>query len=393
MVLEAQAKASLPIIKSAREHGRRVIAAAPHRVCAGLLSRYASDYLVYPSAVDQPEACAGFLLEYLSGGHIDMLYPVGDVMTDLVAQHQDTIRRHTRLVLPQYEVFKAGRDKILTLQAAARAGADIPRTWYPHEQPLEDVAHEASYPCFIKPAISAGARGMTLVDGPEMLVERFPAVEAEYGRLFLQEFVPQHGMQYKVDAVMSPGGTLLAGVVYDKQRYYPSTGGSSVLNCTVHRPDILAMAERVMRELGWVGLCDFDFITDPRDGVVKLIEINPRFPESFRATFVAGVDMVEMLWQLAHDVEPEPVLTYKVGRYLRFLPGDVMWLLTSGDRFRQLGSWLSFLSPKVTYQVLSLKDPGPFVGYLLENLGMLLDRKKRRERFRLSQATRKTPPR
>jgi len=46
------------------------------------------------------------------------------------------------------------------------------------------------------------------------------------------------------------------------------------LNKTVHRPDILEFALKVLREMKWVGFCDFDFISDPRDEVVKLA-INP----------------------------------------------------------------------------------------------------------------------
>ena len=386
LILGAHNKAALPLIESSDAHGRRVIAGSPRRYCAGFYSRHVRQRLRYPSAEDEPEACLEFLLRYLARGHVDMVFPVGDSVTALLARHQDAFRRHAHLALPPYEVFQGGRDKILTLQAAARAGAPIPRTWYPHEQPLEEIAREASYPCLVKPAISAGARGMTLVRSPEELVASLAAVEAAFGRSFVQDFVPQTGMQYKVDMVLGKGSRLLAGVVYEKLRYYPPTGGSSTCNRTVRRPDILDAALRVLKELRWYGFCDFDFITDPRDGVVKLMEINPRFPECFRATYAAGLDMTEMVYQLAHGVEPEPQLDYLADRYVRFLPGDLLWFLTSRDRFKQWRSFIDFWSPQVQYQLVSLQDPGPIIGYLLENVGVLLDRRRRQARLRLRQA-------
>ncbi len=183
-----------------------------------------------------------------------MLFPVGDSATELAAEHQDAFRRHTHLALPPYEVFQGGRDKILTLQAAARAGVPIPRTWYPHEQPVAEIARQATYPCLIKPAISAG-RGASRWSGrPRTCAASLPAIEAPFGRCFVQEFVPQTGMQYKVDTVVGADGEVLAAVAYEKLRYYPPTGGSSVLNRTVHRPDIIEDAVRVLRQLGWIRL-------------------------------------------------------------------------------------------------------------------------------------------
>ena len=390
-ILEVQNKAALPLIESSHAHGRRVIAGASWRRCLGFYSRSVRERVVYPSAADDPDRCIAFLLRYLSRGHVDVLFPTDDAMTDLVARHQDAIRRHTRLVIPPYDVFRGGRDKILTLQAAKRAGVPIPRTWYPHEQGLEPVAAEADYPCLIKPAVSAGARGMTPVNAPQELIEKLPAVERDFGRCFVQDFVPHTGVQYKVDAVMGEGGALLAGVVYSKLRYYPPTGGSSVLNQTVRRPDILDLAVRVMRELNWRGFCDFDFITDPRDGAVRLMEINPRYPESFRATCVAGVDMTEMIYQLACGGDPEPQLDYRPGGLLRFLPGDLLWFLTSRDRFRQLRSFLTFCSPSMQYQIVSRRDPGPIIGYVLENLLILARPAERAARFRIGQARGESP--
>lgn len=385
LVLGAHNRAALPLIESAHAHGRRVIAGSPRRYCAGFYSRCVRERLRYPPADREPEACLEFLLRYVSRGHVDMLSPVGDSGTELVARHQDEFRRFTHLALPPYAVFQGGRDKIRTLQAAARAGVPIPRTWYPEEQPLETIAREASYPCLVKPAISAGARGMTVVGSAEDLAPTYEQVRNAFGRAFVQEFVPQTGMQCKADLVVGAGGRLLAGVVYNKLRYYPPTGGSSVLNETVHRPDVLDLAVRTVRELGWYGFSDFDFITDPRDGLVKLLEINPRFPESFRAVVAAGVDMAEIIYQMAHGREPEPQLQYRTGRYVRFLSGDILWFLTSRDRFKQLASWLDFFSPNVTYQIFSARDPGPLLGYLLENL--MLDRRAMSSRLRLGQAT------
>ncbi len=389
LVLGAHGKAALPVIESSHAHGRHVIAAGPKRFCCCFYSRCVNERLIYPSAEFEPEACKEFLLRYVARRHVDTLFPVGDSATELIARHQDEFRRYTHLALPPYEIFRGGRDKILTLQAAARAGVAIPRTWYPLEQPLAEIAREAPYPCLVKPAISAGARGITVVRSPAELPGAFETITARFGRAFVQDFVPQTGMQYKADLVMGRDGKVLAGVAYEKLRYYPPGGGSSTCNRTARRPDIVDAAARVARELGWLGFCDFDFITDPRDGVVRLMEINPRFPECYRATVAAGLDMTELVYQLAHGADPAPQVACKEGRLVRFLPGDLLWFLTSPDRFKDLGSFLDFWSANVSYQLTSARDPGPIMGYMLENLAILFDREARQSRFRLKQALRR----
>lgn len=388
LILEAAAKASLPLIESSYRRGRRVVAASHLNVCTGMFSRYVSRRVRSPNAQEQPEDYKNWLLTFLASNKIDMLYPVGDVATDLVAQVQGQAREHARLVIPPYERFRVARDKILTMQAADRCGVPIPRTWYPDEDDLAGHEDQIVFPSLIKPALSAGARGIVFLDSFAQLQRELPRVRAEFGRCYVQEFVP--GTQQKADAVIGPSGELLSGLVYDKLRYYPPAGGSSVLNRTVCRPDVIDSVAAMLSELGWFGFCDFDFITDERDGVARLIEINPRFPESFRATVAGGVDQAEQLWQLAHDVVPDPELDYQIDRVLRFLPGDVMWLLTTSkeERRRHLRSWLTFLSRDQLYQVCSARDPGPIVGYLLENLVRMADSDGRKERFRLQQARR-----
>ena len=306
LVLEVHAKAAVPVLESCKAMGLHVIAGSWKKHGCGQYSRAVDEKTYYPRPDIHPDECVECLLAYLREKKTELTLPVGDVMTDLVARHQDRFRQVTNVVLPSYEIFTKGRNKVQTLKAAEKAGCPIPLTWYPDDDGLNRITDQIkSYPVLIKPAISAGARGITVCNSWQDIQESYPRISKRYGECFIQDFVPQQGTQYKVDAVMDAGQDVLAGVVYEKLRYYPPEGGSSVLNKSVHRPDILDMAVRVMKQLRWVGLCDFDFIQDPRDGIVKLMEINPRFPESFRATVAAGVDMTKILYQLAAGKHPK----------------------------------------------------------------------------------------
>ena len=384
LILEVHAKAAVPVLESCRQMGLHVIAGSWKKHSCGMSCRAVDQKVFYPRPDIDSDAFFEFLLGFLKTQNIEMLLPVGDFMTDLIAANQQRLKEYVHFILPEYEVFVQGRNKILTLKAAARAGCPIPTTWYPEDVGLEQSIREiASFPVLIKPAISAGARGIVICQDKDEIIKHFSEIQSKYGETFLQDYVPQNGMQFKVDAVMDAEQNLLAGVVYEKLRYYPPEGGSSVLNKTVHRPDILNAAVDVMKELKWVGLCDFDFIEDSRDGVVKLMEINPRFPESFRATVAAGVDMTKILYQLATGQKAEPQLGYQKDRYNRFLFGDLMWFLkTKENRFKAEPSFFKFWDKNTYYQLIRKNDLGPIFGYMMENMEMLWDKKLRKERMR-----------
>lgn len=384
LILEVNAKAALPILESCKEMGLHVIAGSYKKHCSGMYSRAVDEKIFYPSTEKEPEKGISFLLNYIKNNNVEVLIPVGDVMTDFIAKNQEEFRQYTHLLLPSYDNFVKGRNKVDTLKAAKRTGCPIPLTCYPDDEPLEQIVEKIKqYPVLIKPAISAGSRGITFCNNKDEVINNYNIIKKQYGQSFIQEYVPQTGVQYKVDAVMDTNQELYAGVVYSKLRYYPPNGGSSVLNKTEYKPDILNQAVSVMKELNWVGICDFDFITDPRDNIVKLMEINPRFPESYRATVAGGVDMTKVIYQLALGQRPDKQLEYKENQYNRFLFGDIMWFLkTKENRFNAKPNFFSFFRKDTYYQLIRKNDLGPIWGYILENSEMLWNSKLRKQRLR-----------
>ena len=206
-------------------------------------------------------------------------------------------------------------------------------------------------------------------------------IKARYGECHIQEYIPKGGLQYKADLFLDDHRELKAGIVYCKLRYFPVNGGSSVMNRTVHKPEIIENGHRLLKAMNWCGFADFDFITDPRDGISKIMEINPRMPNTFRIGLAAGIDFPSMIVKLAAGENIPEVKEYKLNVYLRYLALDILWFMMSSDRFRARPSFFKFLGKDVHDQIISLRDPGPIVGFCLDNLLGLFDRGARRGRF------------
>ncbi len=169
---------------------------------------------------------------------------------------------------------------------------------------------------------------------------------------------------------------------YAKLRYYPPTGGSSTLNRTVRRSDLLEYGEKLLTHLGWWGMGDCDFILDPRDDVAKLMEVNPRFTRTIRVLVEAGLDYPYELYRLALGEQPRKVNEYEPDVYLRYLPADLVWFLRSPDRWRASPSFFRFIARRLRYEEWSLADPLTGVGFWLSLLIDMLKPEERRKRLR-----------
>ena len=378
LLLGAHENEALPVLASLHRHGVPVTVAAPRRISMGFFSRFPTARLLCPDPDTDPVRFTQWVEETVATGRHAVTLVCGEQATWLLAKVADRLRAHTRIPLVSADRFLICRDKSQTMKAAERLGVPIPRSYYPEDVGIEAVAGAIpAYPVVLKPCSSNGARGISYPkDGPE-LVAAYRETRARYGPCLVQEFIPHGGMQYKAEVLLDQQQRILAGGVYDKPRFYPPTGGSSTLNSTVDRPDILALAVKLLQGIGWVGMGDCDFILDPRDNTVKLMEVNPRFTRSIKILVWAGLDFPYLLYQLALGKPIQPQFDYRKGLYLRYLFSDCIWFLRSPQRFSAKPSFFWFFGRNLREEIFSWSDPGPWVAYCLNMAGNLLNSKKR----------------
>lgn len=95
------------------------------------------------------------------------------------------------------------------------------------------------------------------------------------------------GREYSVDIVRYASGKCMASS-YRSIKPYGNSPASQREICGC--PDLESMAERVLAELDYVGVCGFDFIVNPQ-GRPFLLEANPRFTGGLSAQIASGFDM------------------------------------------------------------------------------------------------------
>lgn len=371
----------LPIVESLRKRGFHVTGGSYKRINMGFLSKYLNHRVIYPPPESSPKEFLERMLALSKAHRYDFILPIDDISCQILTAHKDTFAPYTCIPIVGFKTFMKARDKSQTLKIAIQNRIPCPQTFFPDEEEIEDIATRAPYPVLVKPNLSSGARGISLVNRAEDLESTYRHVQAEHGECHIQEYIPQGGLQYKADLFLDTTHKLKAAIVYSKLRYFPINGGSSLINRTVRHPQIIENAYALLAAMNWYGFADFDFITDPRDGTPKLMEINPRIPASFRITLVAGIDFPYMIAKLALGEEIPMVDDYQLDVYLRYFPLDILWFIQSPDRFTAEPSFFKFFGKNLHDQIISLRDPGPILGFCLENFIALFDWKARKTRY------------
>lgn len=364
---------ALPVLESLKSSGHTVMVECETKDSYGYYSRYPDRKILKPSCgYDSPEYL-DFVVRCIQENRIEVIIPLFDLSAEFVSRNREQLLRHTRLVMPPYEVFLEGYSKDRLMDLCRRHGFAHPKTMPVTMRNLAEAAAYTGFPALIKPDITTGGRGMTLVRSTAEIEAALPGIIGEYGSCTLQEFIPPGGRQFKAHHFRTAAGKLYGSAVVEKLRYYPESGGSSCCNRTIDAPELAKTTGEVLHALGWEGFADFDLIEDPRDGSIRIMEINPRFPASVKSAFKAGVDYATLYVNYCLG---RPLQEYicRSGVYLRYMAFDILWFLKSRNRFKAKPSWFRFFGRNVFYQDGGLMDPLPALFGSWSGIRKLMDR-------------------
>ncbi len=369
LVANAAWKAAIPVIESCAKLGYQVLAVSPYRYFEAYFCKGNISGIRCPDASKDATGFVNRVLELLAEVECEAVIPVGHLETDLLAANQERIRAFSEILVPPYDVFEHGLKKSLTMKAALQVGCPIPLTWFPSEESIVQIADRVTFPVIVKPSVSVSAKGLVICDSRKDLVENYPITERAFGECIVQEYIPQDGMQYKCAVICNARHEVMSAITYEKIRYYPVNGGFSTLNRSVMKEELITWAMEMVKHLKWVGPCDFDWITDPRNGSVKLMEINPRFSETFKMSAVAGLDMTKILLELVRGGSPEKQMSFRQDVYLRYLLADLLWFLSAGSRrWKTRPSFFRFSGRDTHYLEVGTRNWKPILGTVLKNI-------------------------
>lgn len=338
LVLDGNSRAALAVARSLGRQNCRVITAAEKYPSLASCSRFSSGWLKYPDPYAGSAAFIERVFNAVKIARADILMPVAELSTLLVAQNKKRLDSYCSVPFPDYGPASRASDKGRVLELAESLGIPVPATRClavpPENDALDELLDSSAYPVVVKPCRSCVADGCgwrkTRVRYAGSALElvallKDAAVQNEYP-LLIQEKITGEGVGVFLLIV---NGRPVAIFSHRRLREKPPTGGVSVLRESIAMdPVLLDHSVRLLAALGWKGVAMVEFKRDTAKGGFKLMEVNGRFWGSLQLAINAGVDFPALLAKTAMGIKVEPVLKYRVGVRLRWLWGDMDSLIS-----------------------------------------------------------------
>lgn len=366
---------TLAAARALGSEGIRVAVGESTRLATTFFSKNCFRAVVYPSPLFKPAEFITYLLRELTRHKYQMLLPMEDQTLCLIAEYHSEFSRWAYLPIPSLAKLQVALNKGNVLEIAEKIGIPIPQTWHVDDiSQLKDLKQRLPYPVVIKPKQSAGAIGVSYPSNPAELMEHYLAVHERFPFPLIQERIPSQGAGYGASFLIDEKGSVKASFVHKRLREYPVTGGASTLRESVRQDDVRDLAHTLLKALNWFGVAMVEFKMDPRDGIPKLMEINPRFWGSLALPIAAGVNFPYLLYRMSRGEKFKPVEHYQTGKRCRWLlPGDILHFIYNPNRIRLIPEFFNFFDNNTSYDILSLKDPLPILGRILTPLTFLYD--------------------
>jgi predicted ATP-grasp superfamily ATP-dependent carboligase len=336
----------------------------------GFASRY-GEKLVCPNPEREPERLLTTLTDL--GRRLPwrgVLFPANDEFTRFVSAHRDELRPFFEIQLPAHDVVEQLADKWRFHRLAGAHGIEAPSAFCPSSA-LEVAALDGKidFPCVVKPVRTSlwkgsGAGKALMASSLEEVIQAWRRLSREPGDLLVQELIPgNEDRAYLYVAYYDRMGRPAVELTMRKIRQHPPIFGTACVTETVDEPAVVELSRTFLQAIGYRGIVDVEFKRDPRDGRLKIIEINPRVGLQHKLATQAGADLLLAAYLDQTGAPPLP----SGGRSVRRLKWievsreleSACHYLRSGDL--TLGTWLRSLQGPKTFPSWDWRDPMPFL--------------------------------
>jgi len=375
LLIEGRARQVMPLMESLHDLGCHVTTYNSSKLDMGYASHFPNKKILSFCDAKDPEKSWLSIRRELETNNYDLVIPLNDFVAIILSKHKMELKEFTDIAVNDWEIFQYASDKLKTMKICMENDIPCPKT-YLCEELTNSNNIGIEYPICIKPRTGFSAVGFRRINSKKEYNEIVPQSIKKYGLCLIQEYIPQTDKQYKAELYIDNNGELKSACVFAKVRWYPIDGGSSTLNVTVHRKDIVENCMRLLKAIKWRGYADVDLIQDPRDDIAKIMEINPRITGSVKICYKCGINFSKQILDDYLKQDVTPYLDYPEGIYLRYIHTDILWFLKSSNRFSFRPSWFNF--KKNIDQIWSWRDPWPFFTYSLQGLLKLKNDKEKR---------------
>lgn len=244
-----------------------------------------------------------------------LVIPCHDIYVRLLLENANALTSYYVFNCPTLEIADSFLDKEKFYKTYANSELDFARTIYYDcsEKKTEPIPVDMVYPLIIKPGNGIeynkhhfeGQPKVFKATTPDNAVNFIDKVKASgyKGTLLVQEFILGDDSNL-FDCVFYCNTKAKAEIATFAQIGLQEHSPTAIGNCTVlingynqygGTQEVVERLRRFLENIGYTGFCEFDLKYDNRDGIFKVMEINPRQARSSYYLAALGYNLIEVL--------------------------------------------------------------------------------------------------
>lgn len=243
--------------------------------------------------------------------HQPVYIPTGDAEVLAISKHKETLLPYYRLPVASFDTIRLLVNKKKFFQDVIRRNIPCPRTCFPETaDEMRKMAADIGYPLIIKSCYSHQFirefhKKVFVIHSHSELETAMEILNGAHQDYFLQEIIPGN-MLYLFYAYFNRQSIPLGICGYDKVRQFPKDFGIGTICRSMNRSQPIQAGVKYLQDIGYHGLAEPEFKLDPRDGLYKLIEINPRSVTQTQLAAACGVHVEYLAYQdlIWGNIEP-----------------------------------------------------------------------------------------
>jgi predicted ATP-grasp superfamily ATP-dependent carboligase len=351
--------------------------------CIARHSKYCRKFFLCPDFIQ--DEFAAFLIDLAEIENIKdwVLIPSNDHAVYTISKHKTQLEQYYKIITPGLDIIEKIYDKAALLELAVQYNIPIPSTFY-FKGANDPVPDSLTFP-----AITKGRNGLSfyramrlkalLANDETELREQLHVINKKYNidGIFTQELIPSDGNNKTISfTAFCIEGEIKSYWMGVKLREHPLQFGTATFAKSVYIQDCYDLSIPLIKSIKYTGVCEIEYLIDPRDEKYKLIEINARTWLWVGLAKFCGVNYARMIYDHVNHNQNDFPATYDINKTWINPFSDLAYAFQALMKGKMtFASYLSSFRNGAMVNALFLKnDWKPGVAYLLSLFSFLKKR-------------------
>jgi len=291
LVLQMQHHGALGAMRSLGRLGVRMYGVHPTRRPMASFSKYCRNVFALDLDRTPPEHGVDCLRDIARNiGSMPLLMPTNDESALFVARNASQLEDRFLFPANSVHVVWSLYNKKAMYLLAKRLSIPTPDTVFPESRKdVLEFCERARFPVMLKASDNIltsrhAGRKMVIARSREELIAQYHAMEdGATPSLMIQEYIPGgDDSVWMLNGYFDEHAACLFSITAKKIHQTPVYTGMTALGVCLPNPAIELATKTLVSGVGYKGILDIGYRYDARDGVYKLLDVNPRLGATFR---------------------------------------------------------------------------------------------------------------